>query len=418
MSEQTEPACEPVSPRLRLAMSIVALTLAMVAAWAFAAFPVYAHRVQQHFGISEARLGLLLSAGAIGSLFSLLLVGPAIDRLGVRRMLQVCLAGTGVAFLVCGLGRGLGIFQLGLMLSGFFGAAQAVSLPTFLICRYPRRQRRMVTIGLISLAVPGAAFPMLAQWLLSATDAGALDFAAALHGPFLIAGAILVVGPLLLTMGREDDGRADEERPTLSLRGILTVPALLIILCATLHAGADNALYGWLPKFLESRYATLPIGTVVMLGLYSAAYAISRLVLAALPEGTGQRAFLVLPGPIGGALLIAVIWLGGPLEIAIVYPLVGLLIAVEYPTLLAEIRESSAARFSAIYGASIWVSSLVTIASLNLIGRLGERTGDLRIGLTIATLGFVGFGVVALVSGMGRRAAGAGSDCAEVTGDA
>ncbi len=155
MSEQTEGACEPATPRLRLAMSIVALALAMVAAWAFAAFPVYAHRVQQHFDISEARLGLLLSAGAIGSLFSLLLVGPATDRLGVRRLLQVCLAGTGVAFLVCGLGRGLGIFQLGLMLSGFFGAAQAVSLPTFLICRYPRRQRRMVTIGLISLAVPG-----------------------------------------------------------------------------------------------------------------------------------------------------------------------------------------------------------------------------------------------------------------------
>jgi len=392
-------------------MSAAALTLAAAATYAFVAFPVYAHDAQQYFDISEARLGFLLSSGAIGSLFSLLLVGPATERLGPRRMLQCCLAGTGIAFLVAGLGRSLLVFQLGLVLAGFFGAAQAVSLPTFLICLYPDVRRRMVTIGLISLAVPGIVLPILAERLLAMVDANTLDFATALHGPFLIGGMVLVVGQFLLSFAGaagEEESEAAEDRPKFRLRSVLTASAMLIILMATLHAGADNAIYGWLPKFMESEWQTLPIGTGVMLGLYSAAYAISRLGLAALPEGWGQRLFLVLPGPIGGLLLIGAIWFGGPLMIAIAYPVAAFFISLEYPTLLAEIRESSPARFSAIYGASIWTTSLLTILNVNLIGQLGERTGDLRVGLSIAALGFIAFGVIAYFTGMGADGIAAG----------
>ena len=184
MGQQPDSSCKLASPRLSLAMSAVALLLASVAVYAFTAFPVYAHDVQQHFGISEGRLGLLLSSGAIGSLFSLLLVGPATDRLGPRVMLQCCLGGTGLAFVVVGLARSLDAFQAGLVLTGFFGAAEAVSLPTFLICLYPAFRRRMVTISLVSLAVPGIALPVLAERLLAMAEAGSLEFTTVLHGPF------------------------------------------------------------------------------------------------------------------------------------------------------------------------------------------------------------------------------------------
>lgn len=406
MSEELERTCEPVPHHARLALTAITLLLAMAAVYAFVAFPVFAHGAQQHFGISESFLGFLLSSGAIGSLFSLLLVGQATDRLGPRRMLQLCLLGTGVAFLVAGLGRSLFVFQTGLVLAGFFGAAKAVSVPTFLICLYPNLQRRMVTVSLISLAVPGISFPVLAQWLLAQVQDGHLDFATVLHVPFMAAGIFLVLGQFLLSFsgraGEQAPDEAAESKPRFRLRDVMTAPALLVILCATLHAGADNAVYGWLPKFLESGWETLPIGTGVMLGLYSLAYTVSRLGLAALPEGWGQRAFLVAPGPIGGALLIAVIWTGGPLEIALIYPLAAFFISIEYPALLAEIRESTPARFSAIYGASIWTTSVMTILNVNLIGQLGQRTGDLRIGLTIAALGFIAFGAIALLTGMGR----------------
>ncbi len=420
MSDRPEVTHKPVSPRVRASMAALALSLCMVAVYAFVAFPVFAHRAQQYFGISEGYLGLLLSSGAIGSLFSLLLMGPVTDRLGPRRTLQLSLVGTGGGFLMCAMVMGgrLFLFQAGLLTIGFFGAAQAVSLPTFLICVYPQWRRRMVTISLVSVAVPGVLFPIFAQWLIAAVDAGALEFADALHAPFALGALILMLGQILLNFG-EGVGEAEEareERPRFELRSILTGPALLIILCATLHAGADNALYGWLPKFLESRFEALPIGPGVMLGLYSAAYTVSRLLLAALPEGVGQRVFLALPGPIGAALLIAATWLGGPLAIALAYPLAALFFSVEYPALLAEIRETSPAHFSAIYGALMWTTSLLTIVNVNLIGQVGERLGDLRIGLTIAALGFIAFGLIAFITGMGRTdglTAGGGGEEAE-----
>lgn len=405
MSQQDELSCESVPPASRLVLVGITLLLAMVAVYAFITFPIFAHRAQQHFGITESYLGFVLSSGAIGSLFSLLLVGPATDRLGPRRMLRLCLLGTGIAFTVAGLGTSLHAFQAGLVLAGFFGAAKAVAVPTFLVCLYPQLRRRMVTVSLVSLAVPGISYPVLAQWLLGRVEAGALDFATVLHGPFLVSGIVLMAGQFLLTLSGgagEESGETAAEHAGFRLRDVLTAPALLIILCATLHAGADNAVYGWLPKFLESEWETLPIGTGVMLGLYSLAYTVSRLGLAALPEGWGQRAFLVAPGPTGGLLLIAAIWMGGPLAIAVIYPIAALVISVQYPALLAEIRETTPARFSAIYGASIWTTSVMTILNVNLIGQLGARTGDLRLGLTIAALGFIAFGLIALFAGMGR----------------
>ena len=418
MSDRDATAGQPGPERLRLAMSLVALALAMVASYGFAAFPIYAHGAQEHFGITEGRLGLLLSSGAIGSLFSLLLVGPATDLLGSRRMVRACLAGSGLAYLVCGIGRSLLSLQIGLMLTGFFGAANAASLPAFLICQYPAWRRRMVTISLVAIAAPGVAFPLIGQWLLAGVDAGAMGFAPALHLPFLAAGIVLVAGQFALHLGRVADEAGGGPPADFSLRSILTVPALVIIACAMLHAGSDNALYGWLPTFMERRFSFLPIGTGLVLGLYSAAYAIARLILAALPEGFGQRAFLTLPGPIGGGLVIAAIWLGGPLAIGIIYPLVGLLVALEFPALLAEIRETTPARFSAVYAASIWSGNLLSIANANLIGQIGQRIGDLRIGLTLTACGFIAFGIIALVTGMGRHEpAGAGWADAEQAGD-
>lgn len=403
MSDADQMQCKPVPERLRLAMSLVALGLTTVAAYAFTTFPVFAHRAQTQFAISEGRLGLLLSAGFMGSLISLLLVGPATARLGSRRMIRTCLAGSGIGYLLCGLGQNLLSLQIGLTLTGFFGAANAASLPAFLICQYPAWRRRMVTVSLVAIAVPGVVFPVVAQWMLARVDAGLLSFATALQLPFLLAGLVLIGGQFVLHLGRVPEERGIAPPPDFTLRNILNGHALLIVVCAMLHAGSDNGIYGWLPTFMERHFDFLPIGTGLMLGLYSAAYALARLTLAALPEGFGQRAFLVLPGPIGGALIIAAIWLGGPLTIGVIYPLVGLMVALEFPALLAEIREVQPARFAAIYAASIWSGNLLSIINANLIGQIGERTGDLRIGLTLGACGFIAFGIIALLTGMGRH---------------
>jgi len=388
----------------RRPLTAIVLALQMLGAYPFTVLPVFAHQLQQHFSLTESALGFLLGCSVMGSLVSLLLVGPATGRLGARRVLQVCFAGLGVGMLAMGMGRSLAAFEAGLLLVGFFGAAAGVMSSTYLIALYPHLKRRMLTVGLISIALPGMVFPLLAERLLRMAERPEIPFADVLHVPFLALGTALVVLQCGLSLVAHRNGHAaTEQREPFELRSVLGMPALLVIALAALHAGSDNAIWQWMPKYMDSSFEHLVIGTGTMLALVSGVYFFSRVVLASLPEGIGQRALLVLPGLVGGSVLLAVIWLGGPLAVGLGYPLAALLYSLEYPALLAEVRSTSATRFSTIYAAAVWVSSLVNLLEVNLIGHIGERTGDLRIGLTVGAAGFVAFGLLALISGLGRR---------------
>lgn len=52
----------------------------------------------------------------------------------------------------------------------------------------------------------------------------------------------------------------------------------------------------------------------------------------------------------------------------------------------------------------------MTVVAINGIGYLGERTGQLRLGLTAAALGYVGFGVAAWAAGLGTERASFGPE--------
>ncbi len=386
----------------------LALALGMVSAYGITAMPVFAPRAQEHFGLSEAGLGLLLSCAAIGSLAALPLAGPLTARLGARRFLQASLLAAGAGMVLCGVARCVWLFGCGLALAGGAGAVVAVALPGWLIVLYPALRRRMVTLTLLILVAPGTLFPLLAQWLLHLSDPGSsLSFAAVLHRPFLGLGLLLAGGQFVL--GRVDGSghaRPPSSRERFRPRDLLNLHALAVIACATLHAAADNSLFQWMPKFMESTFDYLPIPTGVVMALYSAAYVLARGILALLPEGAGQRLMLTAVGPVGGGLLLAAIWRGGPVAVGLVYPLAGLLVAVEYPALIADIRSFSATHFSTVYSAAVWASSLMTVLGINLIGQIGERTGDLRVALSVAALFFVAFGFIALLAGLGRREGG------------
>jgi MFS family permease len=405
MSDEVGQPDAPVTGKRdgRLALALIVIGLQMLGAYTFAVMPVFAQAVQTHFALTDGGLGFLLGCGTLGSLISLLLVGPATARFGARRLLQLCLVGVGLGMVCMGLGRELLVFEAGLIVAGFFGSAMGVTASVFLMALYPALRRRMLTISLMSISAPGIVFPILAQRMMSAARAGLVDFATILHTPFLIAGATLIALQFSLSLAARNGASSDtERREPFDARVLLSGPALLVILLATLHAASDNALWQWMPKFMESSFDELAIGTGTMLALVSVVYVLSRMGLAALPEGYGQRTFLVLPGLLGGSILLAVIWVGGPLAIALGYPLAAFMFSVEYPTLLSEVRASSAARFSTIFAAAVWISNLVTVLEVNLIGQIGERTGDLRIGLSVAAAGFVAFGLIALATGMGR----------------
>jgi len=402
--EASQPdAPEPGKRDGRLALTLIVIGLQVLAGYSFVVMPVFAQTVQTHFALTDGGLGFLLGCGTLGSLISLLLVGPATARFGARRLLQSCMAGVGLGLICMGLGRELLAFEAGMIVAGFFGSAMGVTASVYLMGLYPGLQRRILTISLVSISSPGILFPIVAERMMAAARAGQVDFATVLHVPFLVLGMTLIAAQLPLSLAARNGASSDmERREPFDPRVLLSGPALLVILLATLHAGSDNTLWQWIPKFMESSFDELAIGTGTVLALVSIVYVLARLGLAALPEGYGQRAFLVLPGLVGGSILLVVIWTGGPLAVALGYPLAALMYSVEYPTLLSEVRASSPARFSTIFAAAVWISNMLTVLEVNLIGQLGERTGDLRIGLSVAAAGFVAFGLIALATGMGR----------------
>ena len=135
---------------------------------------------------------------------------------------------------------------------------------------------------------------------------------------------------------------------------------------------------------------------------HNVAYLITRSLLSLLPEGMGQRAILILSGPIGGSLLLVMLWQGNALSVPLIYTLASLFYAAEFPVLLSEISSRSMAHFAAVMSAGYLVSNPVSFLLMKGTGRLVDTTGDFRVALSVAACGFILFGLVAAVGGTGQ----------------
>jgi hypothetical protein len=58
---------------------------------------------------------------------------------------------------------------------------------------------------------------------------------------------------------------------------------------------------------------------------------------------------------------------------------------------------------STFLGAGFLVGSVANFVFLKGIGKLVDSTGDYRVGLSVAACGFIVFGLVAAVSGLGKK---------------
>ena len=63
------------------------------------------------------------------------------------------------------------------------------------------------------------------------------------------------------------------------------------------------------------------------------------------------------------------------------------------------------AHFAAVMSAGYLVSNPVSFLLMKGTGRLVDSTGDFRVALSVAARGFILFGLVAAVAGLGRRSA-------------
>ncbi|MGD9518829.1 MAG: sugar MFS transporter [Armatimonadota bacterium] len=390
-------------------LGLVALILAIMAlAQYLTVLGVFGPRLQEHFDMSNRQLGTLFGCSTLGALVALPFVGLAVNRLGAHRTAQWSTVGVGVGLVLCGLGHSLVLFEAGVLTVGAFASGLSVAATALLVSLYPASKRRVLSVTMAAYSAPGIVLPLLAEYLLALAPAGdRVAFAFVLHGSCGVVGLLLIVGAGLLRLSRASgQGKDDYERRTLDLRRLLLWPTPLILLLAALHGASDQTLYQWLPKFMTGRFAELPIAPGLVLSLAAVAYVVGRSLQAALPEGVGQRAFLVLPGVLGGLTILGALWWGNALAVGLLYPLAALLWCLEYPALVSEVDTASSSHFSTVLAAANLVQYFLGVVSTNAVGWIVDRTGSLQVGLTPAALGFVVFGVVAALAGLGQRPAG------------
>ena len=250
----------------------------------------------------------------------------------------------------------------------------------------------------------GIVIPLWANQLLNwSREGGHQELARLFFSPFLVAGCVVLCGWALLSFSRQPDFQNVQiPGQRLHLRPLLGIRPLAVVLLVTLHASADGAMYEFLPMFMDHQFKELTIPPAWALVGHNLAYLTVRSLLSVLPEGMGQRAILTLSGPIGGSLLLVMLWQGNALSVPLIYTLASLFYAAEFPVLLSEISTRSMAHFAAVMSAGYLVSNPVSFLLMKGTGRLVDTTGDFRVALSVAACGFILFGLVAAVAGLGK----------------
>jgi len=377
-------------------------------------FPVYGSRIRELFSINAEQFAEMMGLNNIGRFAGLLAVGPLIAMVGARRVGEFSTLGIGGGFLIVGIGRSLQSLRIGMTVLGVFFGLFGVAIPALLISLFPERKRGMFSVSLVAIALPGMLFPLLAGQLLKWSDQSeGRELSNSLFWPFLIAGSLLVIAALFLAVWKREAWskpvEASVATPSLGnqltgiLRQLSSLRSLLIVVLISLHGSADNSVFTFLPMFMESHFDELPISTAWVISAHGLAYLITRGVLSLLPEGLGQRAILIFAGPLGGLIVIATLWYSPAIAIPVFYLLASLMFAAEFPTLASEVSSRSLGEFGSVLAAGLLISEVTTFALLKVTGRLADTTGDYRVALSVAACGFIAFGCIALVTGIGRK---------------
>ena len=370
-----------------------------------AALPVYGTRIREYFAITGEQFGTLMGMRNLGRIPAMITVGPLIARLGVRQLAEFSTIGVGLAFLILGVGGSLFSFYVSMSATGLFQGWFNTAIPIFLIALFPTNKRRIFSVMLVALSATGILMPLLANQLLKwSVNHGDPGFATILQMPFVISGGIMLLVGLLLVVMQKDSFQNDFEKPhRIRLSTLLRLRPVVIALLLSLHAASDNTLHSFLPMFMEEHFEQLPLAAAWAVSGHGLAYVITRTVLSLWPEGLGHRKILSLVGPLGGTIVILTLWFGSAASVPILYTLASLLFAAEYPVLVSEISSKSTGEFGSILGGGHLVSDVLTFTLLKGTGRIADRTNDYRIALTVAACGFIAFGLIATLAGLGIR---------------
>ena len=405
MSNMHQSALDPmkVVPRRQPTLAAAVLILAMLTSYN-GVMPVFATRICKFFSLSVEQYGTMIGLGVLVQIPALLLVGLLIARFGVRRIAEFSIVGIGACFVVVGLGANLSSLRCSVAAHGFFAALSKVAVPAFLIALYPALKRRMLSVQLVVFSTVGIAIPLWANQLLKwSAQRDDLVFSQVFFGPFLIVGCIIVIGGVLLSLRSQPFLQVQhKKKETLHVRELFQYRSLVIVLLVALHVAADGTIYSFLAMFMEHHFDVLPFSPAWALSGHNIAYLVTRFLLSLLPEGFPQRKILTLAGPIGGCILLLMLWQGHAISIPLLYTLASLFYAAEFPALVSEISSRSMGHFGTVLATGFLAGNAANFLLLTGTGRLFDTTGDFRVALSVAACGFIAFGMVIAVTGFGK----------------
>jgi len=360
--------------------------------------PVFRGTLQEYYGVETEGFGLLLSIGMIPGALAALAAGAMIQRRGARSVLRVSLLGLGGGMLLAAVAARWTVMLVAVAAMACFAGPLHIAVQSYLANLFPRRRRRVLSMHLVAASAVGALYPLWAEWLLSLQASHpSIRFAHVLHVPFAALAVVSVLGGLLYvrrkSLARPPPAAAPASRwhwARLSRAG-----AGLVVLMV-LHGTCDTAIYFWMPKVLDgesfSRHLLRP-GVVV--ACYLLAYALSRALLAMLPERTGRRAMLVVPGLLGGGLFLAGILSRTQALTGIAWVLGAFVWSVEYPAMMAWLAEKEGRRFGAGMAMCSVGAGVATFAMMNVMGWMGGAIGEERL-WTILLIPAAGYPLVGI----------------------
>jgi len=393
------------------------LCLVTFSNYAPCAIIVLAPRLLSHFGITTVGQIIPFISGMIASLPALLILGPLSDRYGAMRILRIAFVGLGLAYALCAIGQGLVLFVTGLALIGFFGVGVALCVPAYLVRLYPASQRKALSVALTVFAVPAVIVPGAVDRLVTMLPE---QFPLVLHLPFAAVACVLLAGQFLLARAPSDVDPTHLFNLREGLRQLFQPTILVIALLAILHGASDSTFCCWFPMYMRRHFGETPLLPGEVLGLAALAYVIARVLLAMMPEGFARRFMLRAPGIMGGSILLVCLWSNSPLLLCIGYPVASFVWAAEYPAAVAEASTRVPSYFTSFLAAKMIVSQFCTAGLIALTGVMmsifgvGEVAGtflggaappwlpDTRAAMTLPPLGFILFGVIACIAGLGK----------------
>jgi MFS family permease len=205
-----------------------------------------------------------------------------------------------------------------------------------------------------------------------------VTFSHVLHVPFWFVAGLLLAGSFFYRRGVSFSrtglaGSAPNKWYHLRLAG----GRWLLIALAALHGICDSAACLWLPRVLGGDcFDVQTFAPGFVLAAAALAYVISRLILAALPERTGTRIMLVVPGLLGGGVFIAGILSRNQALTAGGFVLGSFLWSLEYPALLAMLAGKEHRQFGSALAIMAIATGVGTFITVNLMGWLAAALGE------------------------------------------